>query len=58
MTKPIQIMPRPNLTIEERARLIVAVEKASKDARLSPETRVERARLAKQLRTIQARRGN
>jgi hypothetical protein len=56
MTKPIQIMPRLNLTVEERAALIAALDMASKDQRLSPETRVERASQAMQMRRIQARR--
>jgi hypothetical protein len=34
-------MPRLNLTVEERARLIAAMEKASRDMRLTKTLRVE-----------------
>ena len=51
-------MPRLNLTVEERARLIAALDKGSKDQRPAPETRIERARMAMQIRHIQARRVN
>ncbi|HUE65612.1 MAG TPA: hypothetical protein VMO78_14660 [Rhizomicrobium sp.] len=51
-------MPRLNLTVEERAKLIAGLNMASKDKRLAPETRIERARQAMQMRRIQAKRVN
>ena len=46
------------LSIPERAKLIALLDKASKGLRLAPETRVERARQAMQMRRMQARRVN
>lgn len=46
------------LSIGKRAKLIAAMDLASKDMRLSAADRMERARTATQLRTIQAKRVN
>ena len=59
MTIPkIKPMPRLNLTVPERAKMIAAMDKGSKDQRLTKELRIESAQMATQLRRIQARRVN
>jgi len=48
--------PRPNLTIEQRADLITRLERSANNPSLPPEERASRAKLAVQLRRIQAKR--
>jgi len=54
-TKPTKPIPRTILTVEEGAKLIALMEKASKDMRLTKDLRLEATQGVLVLRRIQAR---
>jgi hypothetical protein len=55
--RPIKAQPTMNLSIVERARLIVSMDTMSKDLHVTLEKRTEAGRLATELRKIQQWRG-